>query len=133
MSRRRRRIPLAEFARRAKAATHWRGKMSFSVSGVGGGYAPQVTSGASMRAPPAQKMSNLFNKIDTAGTGSITRSQFFQAFQTMRTPASFKAAGASAVFAALDPTGSGSVAKQAFVQGMTNLMTQFRAAGSSNS
>ncbi|HEY8162445.1 MAG TPA: EF-hand domain-containing protein [Methylocystis sp.] len=101
------------------------------VYGVRGSYAPQMMSGASMRMPPAQKMANLFDKIDVSGTGSITKSQFVQAFQTMRPPASFKAMGADAIFSALDPNNSGSVSKQAFVQGMTNLMAQFRTANSS--
>ncbi|KAF2989564.1 EF-hand domain-containing protein [Methylocystis sp. MJC1] len=102
--------------------------MVHGVYGVGGSYAPQMMSGASMRMPPAQKMTNLFNQIDVSGTGSISKSQFVQAFQTMKTPAVFKAAGADAVFAALDPANSGSVSKQNFVQGMTKLMTQLRSA-----
>lgn len=105
--------------------------MVHGVYGVRGSYAPQMMSGASMRMPPAQKMANLFDKIDVSGTGSISKSQLLQAFQTMRPPASFKAMGANAVFSALDPSNSGSVTKQAFVQGMTSLMAQFRAANSS--
>jgi Ca2+-binding EF-hand superfamily protein len=101
--------------------------MVHGVYGVKGSYAPQMMSGASMRMAPAQKMANLFDKIDASNTGSISKSQFVQAFETMKTPAAFKAAGADAVFAALDPTNSGSVTKQNFVQGMTKLMTQLRA------
>jgi hypothetical protein len=102
--------------------------MSMSVSGVAGSYSPQAMSGASMRAPPAQKMANLFAKIDTSGAGSITKAQFMQAFQTMKPTAGFVAMGADAVYAALDPSRSGSVSKQAFVSGMTSLMAQFRSA-----
>jgi Ca2+-binding EF-hand superfamily protein len=105
--------------------------MSMSVSGVAGSFSPQAMSGASMRAPPAQKMTNLFNKIDTSGSGSITKAQFTQAFQTMKPTAGFVAMGASAVYAALDPTQSGSVSKQSFVSGMTSLMAQFRSASAS--
>ncbi len=105
--------------------------MTISVSGVAGSWAPQAMSGASMRAPPAQKMTNLFNKIDTSGSGSISKSQFMQAFQTMKPTSGFVAMGASAVYAALDPTQSGSVSKQSFVSGMTNLMAQFRSASAS--
>lgn len=96
------------------------------VSGVSGGYGIQTMSGASARMPPAAKMTSLFNKIDRSGSGSITKSQFFQAFNTMRPTAGFKAMGADAVFSALDPYNSGSVSQSNFVAGMTNLMAQFR-------
>jgi Ca2+-binding EF-hand superfamily protein len=104
-------------------------RMSMSVTGVAGSWSPQAMSGASMRAPPAQKMANLFAKIDVSGAGSITKSQFTQAFQTMKPTAGFRAMGADAVFANLDPSRSGSVSKQAFVSGMTTLMAQFRSSG----
>lgn len=99
--------------------------MSMSISGVGGG-APQIYSGASMRTPPAQKMANLFQQIDTGNTGSISKAQFGQAFQTMNPPASFKSLGADAVFSKLDPNHTGSVSKQNFVSGMTSMMSQLR-------
>ncbi|THD44596.1 MAG: EF-hand domain-containing protein [Bradyrhizobium sp.] len=105
--------------------------MSISVAAVGGSYAPQAMTGASPSWTPAQKMSSVFSKIDTAGTGSITQSQLAQAFSTMKPTSGFVAMGPSAVFSALDTTGSGSVNKQQFVQGMTQLMAQFRAAGRS--
>jgi hypothetical protein len=103
--------------------------MSMGVSGVGGSFAPQAMSGASARMPPAQKMATLFSQIDTSGTGSITQSQFTQAFQTLKPTAGFRAMGPSAVFQALNPSSSGTVSKQNFVQGMTQLMAQFRANG----
>jgi Ca2+-binding EF-hand superfamily protein len=77
-------------------------------------------------------MATLFSQIDTSGTGSITQSQVTQAFQTMK-PTAFRAMGADAVFQALNPSSSGTVSQQNFVQGMTQLMTQFRSAGSSGS
>ncbi|HEX5392169.1 MAG TPA: EF-hand domain-containing protein [Rhodocyclaceae bacterium] len=86
----------------------------------------QAWSGASMRKPPAQKMSDLFQKIDTNGSGSITKAQFEQAFQTMSPSKGFQQAGADAVWAKLDPNGTGSVSKQDFVGGMTSMMSQFR-------
>jgi len=101
--------------------------MSSAIAGLAGAAATsQVWSGASMRMPPAQKMANLFDKIDTAGSGSISKAQFEQAFQTMNPPAGVKALGADAVFAKLDPNGTGSVSKQDFVTGMTALMSQLR-------
>ena len=81
-------------------------------------------------APPQQKMTNLYNQIDTTGAGSITQAQFTQAFQTMQPPAAFQAAGASAVWNQLDPSGSGQVTHQDFVSGMKSLMVQLRQGGS---
>ena len=75
---------------------------------------------------PTQKMSNLFDQIDTSGAGTISKSQFEQAFQTMNPPGSVQAAGADAVWSKLDPNGTGSVSKQSFVSGMTTTMAQLR-------
>ena len=55
------------------------------ISGVTSSSGLHAVSGASTGAPPQQKMSNLFDSIDTSGSGSITQSQFEQAFQT-KTP-----------------------------------------------
>lgn len=96
-----------------------------SVSAVGGGM-PQVSSGASMRMSPAQKMSALFDKIDTSGSGTITKAQFEQAFQNMNPPKGVQQMGADSVWAKLDPNGTGSVSKQDFVSSMTSLMSQVR-------
>jgi hypothetical protein len=106
--------------------------MSMSISGVGSASIPQIVSGASSYAPPAQKMSNLFQQIDTSGTGSISQSQFQQAFATLNPPANFQAAGANAVFQQLDPTGSGSVSKSDFVSSMMSMMRTLRANAPSN-
>ena len=107
--------------------------MSMGISGVAGGYGVHAMTGASARMPPAQKMSTLFSQIDTGKTGSISQSQFTQAFQTMKPTAGFRAMGANAVFQALGPNASGQVSRQDFVQGMTQLMSQFRAGGVSSS
>ena len=106
--------------------------MSTGISGISGSYSPQAMSGASARMAPAPKMANLFDKIDASGSGTITKSQFLDAFKSMRPTAGFRAMGADAVFRALDPNNSGSVSKQNFVQSMTQLMAQFRAAGSAS-
>jgi len=98
--------------------------MSMAISGMGGSV--QAMTGASMRMPPAQKMSNLFAQIDTSNAGSITKAQFSQAFKTMSPPAGAKAMGADAIFAKLDPNNTGSVSKQSFVDGMTQIMSQIR-------
>ncbi len=100
--------------------------MSMAISGMGGAGSPQVWSGASARMSPAQKMSNLFDKIDTSGSGTITKAQFEQAFQTMNPSKGFQQAGADAIWAKLDPNGTGSVSKQDFVSGMTAQMSQMR-------
>ncbi len=93
------------------------------ISGMAAAAMPQAMSGASMRMPPQQKMSNLFQQIDTAGTGNISKAQFAQAFNGMNTPAAFKSIGMDAAFSKLDPSGSGSVSKQDFITGMKSMMT----------
>jgi hypothetical protein len=108
------------------------------VTGVGAAGGMHAVSGASTSGPPQQKMSDLFDSIDTSGSGSITHSQFDQAFQSKNPPAVFQQQGADAIFAALDPNGTGSVSKQDFVSGMKQLMVSLRAddaapAGSSTS
>ena len=97
-----------------------------SISGASGiGMPPRIMSGASSRmSSPTQKMSDLFQKIDTSGAGTISKAQFEQAFQSANPPPAFKAMGADAIFSKLDPNGTGSVSKQDFVDGMKNLMAQ---------
>jgi len=102
--------------------------MSINLSASGTTSAAQIWSGASAPMSPDQKMTNLFDQIDTSGSGSISQSQFDQAFQQLNPPASFQAAGADAVWSKLDPTGSGTVSKQDFVKGMTEMMKQLRGA-----
>lgn len=100
--------------------------MTSPISSSGNSYATQATSGASMKAPPSKLMSQLFDKIDSGNTGSITKSQFESAFQNMNPPGRIKAMGADAVYSQLDPSGSGSVSKQDFVSGMKNVIAQAR-------
>ena len=104
--------------------------MSMSVSALAASNGPKMMSGASMRMPPAQKMANVFAKIDASGSGTITKSQFEQSFQNLKMPQAFKAMGADAIFEKLDPNGTGSVSKQDFVNGMKSLMSQVRRGGS---
>ena len=68
------------------------------ISGVSSSSGLHAVSGASSGAPPQQKMSSLFDSIDTSGSGSITQSQFEQAFQTKNPPAVFQQQGAGAIF-----------------------------------
>lgn len=101
--------------------------MISSISGMTGGQPPQVVSGASMRQPSAQRMASLFDKIDSSGSGSITKAQFEQAFQNLKPPKGLQAQGADAIFSQLDSSGSGSVSKQDFVTGMTKVLAQMHA------
>jgi hypothetical protein len=103
------------------------------VAGIASSSGLHAVSGASYGAPPQQKMSNLFDSIDTSGSGSITQSQFEQAFQTQNPPAVFQQQGADTIFASLDPSGTGSVSKQDFVSTMSQLMASLRADGSAQS
>lgn len=98
-----------------------------TVSGVSNNreaVMPQVKSPASKPASQQQLMSTMFQKIDKDGTGSVSKAQFTQAFESLNAPASIKAMGAETVFAKLDPTGTGKVSKQDFVKGMESLMAQ---------
>ncbi len=81
-------------------------------------------SGASAPVSPQQKMSNLFQQIDSSGTGRITKAQFEQAFNKLNLPPAVKAIGPDAAFSKLDSSGSGVVSKRDFVQGMEALVTQ---------
>jgi Ca2+-binding EF-hand superfamily protein len=96
------------------------------ISGITSSSGLHAVSGASTRAP-RQKMSNLFDSIDTSGSGSITQSQLEQAFQTKNPSAVFQNQGAGAIFVLLDPNGAGSVSKQDFVSTMSGLMASLRA------
>lgn len=107
--------------------------MSMEISGAAGASAMHAMSGASTGQPPQVKMSNLFDSIDTSGSGSITQSQFDHAFQTKNPPAVFQNQGADAIFSALDPNGTGSVSKSDFVSGMSKLMASLRADSSDSS
>ncbi len=103
--------------------------MNSTIAGMGAAsaaWSTQAMSGASMRMPPAQKMSNLFSQIDTNNSGSISKAQFSQAFSQMNPPAGFKAMGADAIFAKLDSNGTGLVSKQDFVNGMKQMMSEVR-------
>ena len=103
--------------------------MSFEIAGVSAGAtAIQTMTGPSATAPARQKMSSLFDQIDTAGNGSITNAQFAQAFQTMNPPPGFQAMGADAVYSQLDPQKTGSVSRSDFVNTMSMLSTSLRSA-----
>lgn len=103
--------------------------MSMSISGAGGMGAASAVSGASMRTPPHQKMTNLYQQIDTSGSGSISKAQFQQAFNTLNPPAAFKNAGFDKVYNQIDPSGKGSVSQTDFVNAMKGMMASLRAGG----
>jgi hypothetical protein len=85
---------------------------------------PKVASGSSAPVSPQQKISNLFQQIDSSGTGRITKAQFEQAFNKLSLPASVKGIGSEAAFSKLDPSGTGVVSKQDFIKGMESLITK---------
>jgi Ca2+-binding EF-hand superfamily protein len=103
--------------------------MSIAISGSGGAEMTSMVSGASVSMSPQEKMTGLYNQIDTGGTGVVTQAQFNQTFQTSNPPAVFQAAGATAVWSALDPAGTGQVSQQDFVNGMKDQMVQLRQSG----
>ncbi len=73
------------------------------ISGIGSG----LTSPYSMR-------QNLFNEIDTTGSGSITKAEL----ETAVTKAGGTTAAADALYAQLDPNNTGSVTEQQFGQNL---------------
>lgn len=107
--------------------------MSMTVGGASGAWGAGASTGASMRMSPQQKYANIFAQIDTSGSGSITKSQFEQAFSSLKMPPSFRKQGADAIFTQLDPNGTGSVSKQDFVNGMVDQMKAMRTARASSS
>jgi hypothetical protein len=100
--------------------------MNIPPSGAQVAGASEIWSGASAPMSPNQKMSNLFDNIDSTGAGTINQSQFAQAFKTLNPPAGFQSAGADAVWKNLDPQGTGSVSKGDFTSSMTTMMKQLR-------
>lgn len=103
------------------------------VAGIASASGLHTASGASYGAPPQQKMSNLFDSIDTTGSGGITQGQFEQAFQSKNPPTVFQKQGVDAIWTALNPSGSGTVSKQDFVSTMSKLMVSLRADGAGQS
>jgi len=95
--------------------------MAMEISGAMSLSKPQVTSGASSRMGPSKKMSHLFDKIDSQGTGSISREQFSNAFETLNPPKRFKSMSADQVFDQITNNKTNSVAKSDFVSAMTQL------------
>ena len=83
---------------------------------------PQIWTGASGGAVRSQKLASLFSSIDTAGTGSITKSQFEDAMKTADLPPSLQGKSADAIWTQLDPGGTGAVSKQDFISGMQKVM-----------
>ena len=102
--------------------------MSSPIEGAGAAGISHIESGASAPMSPTQKMSNLFDQIDTTGSGSIDQSQFNQAFQALNPPASFQAAGSESVWSNLEKAGGSDVSKSDFISGMTTLMKELRGA-----
>lgn len=102
--------------------------MSMAISGNNAMMqAPQAWSGASMKMSPTQKMTNLFDKIDAMGSGSITKDQLTQSLQSNKAPSSFQTIGIDKLWAQLDPSGTGQVSKQDFTSKMVDIQTQLRA------
>lgn len=98
------------------------------ISNMRAASMPKVASSGSSPVSPQQKISNLFQQIDSTGTGRITKAQFEQAFNKLNLPPSVKGLGLEATYSKLDPSGTGVVTKQDFIHGMESLMTQKSAA-----
>jgi hypothetical protein len=97
---------------------------SIGTSNNSATYKPQVNGVGIAQASNTQKLGNLFQQMDTSGSGRISKAQFDQSFSNLSLPISVKEMGKDAVFAKLDPNGTGTVTKQEFIQGMEPLMSQ---------
>lgn len=93
------------------------------ISNMRAASMPKVVAGGASSVSSQQKISNLFQQIDSSGNGRITKEQFEQAFNKLNLPASVKDVGPEAAFSKLDPKGSGVVTKQDFIHGMATLMS----------
>ncbi len=91
-------------------------------------YKPQVNPVGVAQTSNTQRLGNIFQLIDTAGTGRISKAQFDQSFSNLSLPISVKEMGKDTVFGKLDPNGKGEITKQEFIQGMEPLMSQKEAA-----
>lgn len=92
----------------------------------------QAVSGASgsRRGKSLDKaLTQAFQSIDAANTGSISKAQFESAFQHMKMPPALKAMGADALFAKMDTNGTGSISKQDFINGIKSLAPKARSGG----
>ena len=87
---------------------------------------PSANPLAAWSAQLQQQLGNLFDSIDTSGSGTITKDQFEQAFSSLKLPPALKNAGADAVWAKLDPNGTGSVSKAYFVKDLPAALQQLR-------
>jgi len=97
---------------------------SIGSSNHSAAYKPQVAASGNSGVSPQQRLGNLFQQIDKAGKGRITKDQFDQAFNNLALPTSVKEMGKEAVFKKLDATGTGAITKQDFVKGIESLMNQ---------
>ena len=94
------------------------------ISNMRAASIPKAASPQGTSASPQQKINNIFQQIDSSGTGRITKAQFEKAFNELSLPESIKGIGKDAAFSKLDPSGSGVVTKQDFIRGMQALMSQ---------
>jgi hypothetical protein len=94
------------------------------ISNMRAASIPNIVSGKGGQVSSHQKINSLFQKIDSSGSGRITKAQFEQAFNKLGLPSSIQDIGQDAAFRKLDPSGTGSVSKQDFIRGMQVLMTQ---------
>jgi len=87
-------------------------------------YKPQVELSGNAPTTTLQKLNNLFQQIDTAGKGHITKAQFEQSFSKLSLPVSVKDMGQDGVLKKLDPNGTGIITKSDFIQRMAPLINQ---------
>jgi len=97
--------------------------MNSIISGVGG-ISPHLISGAGKKMGANNIIAQMFQSMDSSGAGSISKSQFQSAFDSLNLPSKVKSLGADAIFNRLDPTGTGNVGRQDFITGIKTLYKQ---------
>jgi hypothetical protein len=97
---------------------------SIGSSNHSAAYKAQIAAAGNSQPSVQQRLSNLFQQIDTAGTGRITNTQFEQSFSKLSLPKPVKDLGHEAILNKLDPAGKGVITKSDFIQKMELLMNQ---------
>ena len=95
---------------------------TIGTSNLNAAYKTQSPIGANAPTATQQRLGNLFQQIDMYSTGSISKSQFEQAFNRINLPAPVKELGADAVLSKIAPDNAEIITKKEFVSGLESIM-----------
>jgi Ca2+-binding EF-hand superfamily protein len=97
--------------------------MSSSTFGIGNTSAQYKASQATVQLTIEQKLSKAFDKIDSAGAGKISKSQFTATFNSLKLEGSTPQ-DAQNLWSKIDPKGTGLASKKEFIAAMSALNPQ---------